>query len=97
LGWGKWKGFSIGFNTGVNFGRKEVSTFVGFANDIVTYNKSKSTSITNFSAVFLTLGSQYEFTLKTKSYPSIKTVNKYMLRLGVTGNLGNSMNATPGY
>jgi hypothetical protein len=90
----KWKGFSLGFNTGVNFGRKEVSTLIGFLNDTITYNKSKSSSVTNFSAFFLSVGTQYEFTLKTKSYPSFKTVNKYLLRLGVTGNLGSSMNAT---
>lgn len=95
IGLGKrWKGFSIGFNTGVNFGRKEVSTLIGFANDTITYNKSKSTSITNFSSLFLSVGTQYEFTLKTKNYPSIKTINKYMLRLGATANLGSTMNAT---
>jgi hypothetical protein len=90
----KWKGLSIGFNTGVNFGRKEVSTYVGFINDTITYNKSKSTTLTNFSSFFLTTGVQYEFTLKTKNYPSFKTVDKYLMRFGVTGNLGSSMNAT---
>ena len=90
----KWKGFSIGFNTGVNFGRKEVSTFVGFVNDTITYNKSKSTSVTNFSSLFLSGGAQYEVTLKTKNYPAYKTVNKYMVRFGVSGNLGSTMNAT---
>jgi len=95
LGFGKrWKGLNIGFNTGVNFGRKEVSTMVGFINDTVTYHKSKSTSLTNFSGFFLSAGTQYEFTIKTKNYPSIKTVNKYMVRLGLTGNLGSSLNAT---
>ncbi len=90
----KWKGFSVGFNTGVNFGRKEVSTFVGFINDTIAYNKSKSSSVTNFSSFFLSGGTQYEFTLKTKSYPTYKTVNKYLVRLGLTGTLGNSMSAT---
>lgn len=95
LGFGKrWKGFNLGFNTGVNFGRKEVSTMVGFINDTVTYHKSKSSTLTNFSAFFLSAGAQYEFTIKTKNYPSIKTVNKYMVRLGLTGNLGSSLNAT---
>jgi hypothetical protein len=90
----KWKGFSIGFNTGVNFGRKEVSTMVGFVNDTITYNKSKSGSVTNFSSFFLSTGMQYEFTLKTKNYPAYKTVNKYLVRFGVTGNLGSNMKAT---
>jgi hypothetical protein len=95
LGLGKrWKSFSVGFNTGVNFGRKEVSTYVGFINDTIIYNKSKSTSLTNFSSFFLSGGAQYEFTLKTKTNPAYKTTNKYLVRLGLTGNLGSNMNAT---
>jgi hypothetical protein len=89
----KWKGFSIGFNTGINFGRKEVSTFVSFVNDSVAYKQSKSGSTSTFSGLFLSGGSQWEFAIKKVNIPRIKTTETYLVRLGVNGTLGNDMNA----
>ncbi len=90
----KWKALSIGFNTGLNFGRKDISTLTSFINDTVNYQKSKSSTVTNFSSLFISGGTQYEFVLKTKNNPSAKTVDRFMVRLGLTGNLGSNMNAT---
>ncbi len=95
IGVGKrWKGFSLGFNTGVRFGRKEISTLTTFINDTVSYEKSKSGSVSNFSSFFLSGGTQYEFVVKTKNTPDTKTIERYLVRLGLTGNLGSNMKAT---
>jgi hypothetical protein len=47
----KWKGFSVGFNTGYNFGRKDIATRKAFINDTVNYYQSKTSSLTNFGGV----------------------------------------------
>lgn len=90
----KWKGLSIGLNTGFNFGRKEVSTKKVFLNDTVNYYHAKSNSNTSFSGIFLEGGLQYEFSVYKKEVAETKTTSNYLLRLGVTGSLKQNINAT---
>jgi hypothetical protein len=49
----RWNNFSIGFNGGVEFGRKEIST-KAIILDTVLFLKSNSTSTTTFLGLFLT-------------------------------------------
>ncbi len=90
----KWKSFSIGFNTGYNFGRREISTKKSFINDTTLFYQSNSSSLTNFGGVFLSGGLQYEFSLHKKNTVETKTLENYLLRLGITGTLQQNMNAT---
>lgn len=90
----KWKNFSAGFNTGYNFGRKEIATRKTFVNDTVSYYQSISSSSTNFGGVFLSGGLQYEVNLHKKSDASNKTVEAYFLRFGLTGTLQQNLKAT---
>jgi hypothetical protein len=89
----KWGGFSIGVNTGFNFGRKEIITRKMFLNDTVNYYSAKSGSNTYFSGVFLEGGLQYEFSLGKKEVVETKTTSNYLLRFGVTGTLKQNMSA----
>jgi hypothetical protein len=89
----KWKGFSIGFNTGFNFGRKEIITRKIFLNDTVNYYNAKSGTNTSFSGLFLEGGLQYEFSLHKKEVVETKTISNYLVRFGLTGTLKQNMNA----
>jgi hypothetical protein len=85
LGFGlKIKNFSIGFNTGYRFGSKSYSTKLSVLNDTVFHYPSNTSYKTNFAAVFLNTGIQYE----------IKFKSKHTLRLGAYGSLGQKMNGT---
>ncbi len=90
----KWKTFSIGFNTGYNFGRKEINTRKAFLNDTVSYYQSVNSSKTDFSGVFLSGGFQYEFSVGKKVNTNTKTTDNYLIRLGVTGTLQQKLSAT---
>ena len=90
----KWKTFSIGANTGYNFGRKEISTRKIFLNDTVAYYQSNSATTTNFGGVFLSGGLQYEVSLHKKTNTEAKTAENYLLRFGITGTLQQNLNAT---
>lgn len=90
----KWKKFSLGFNTGYNFGRKEINTRKTFINDTITYYQSISSGKTNFSGLFLSGGLQYEVSLKKKTDNVTKSVDEYLLRFGLTGTLQQTLNAS---
>lgn len=92
----KWKTFSLGFNTGYNFGRKEINTRKTFLNDTVSYYQSLTSSSTNFGGIFLSGGLQYEVTLSRKTTTETKTTDNYLLRFGLTGTLQQKMSATQG-
>ncbi|WP_161835585.1 hypothetical protein [Sediminibacterium soli] len=94
VGLGKrWKNFQIGFNTGYNFGRKEVNTTKNFLNDSVLYHSSKTSTLTTFGGMFLSAGAQYEVTLHSRVNTIDKTTEHYKLRFGVTGTLKQTMSA----
>jgi hypothetical protein len=84
VGLGKrWGGFSVGFNTGYTFGRRENSTRT-IPIDTVSIYKSNSSTNTSYGNFFLNGGLQYEVALSKTSY----------LRFGLAGNLKQSLNAT---
>jgi hypothetical protein len=90
----KWKGLSIGFNTGFNFGRKEISTKKIILND-TTYNyQSNSATYTSFSKAFFNAGMQYEFGIGKKVNDQTKTTTNYYLRLGATYDLEQRLSAS---
>lgn len=90
----RWKTLSIGFNTGYNFGRKEINTRKTFLNDTVSFYQSNSSTSTNFGGIFLNGGLQYEISLHKKVNTETKTAENYLLRFGATGTLQQNMSAT---
>jgi hypothetical protein len=90
----RWKGFSIGINTGYNFGNKDISTKKTFINDTVTYYQSNSATNTHFGGVFLNGGLQYEISLSKKVNTEAKTAENYLLRFGLTGTLQQNLSAS---
>ncbi len=95
VGFGKkFKNLSFGFNTGLNFGSKDISTKKAFINDSVPYNNSNSETNTSFKGLFLNGGLQYEIVTKKWEDKVAKTTNRHILRLGLAGSLGNSLNAS---
>jgi hypothetical protein len=90
----RWKNFSVGINTGYNFGRKEIDTRKNFINDTVNYYYSKSSTNTNFGGVFLSGGMQYDATLSKSTNTAAKTTESYMLRFGLSGTLTQNLSAT---
>ncbi len=81
------KNFSVGVNVGYLFGKRETTRKIGFANDSVDFKNGDFTTNTSFGDLFFYAGLQY----------NIKVTNKTNLRLGVTGNLKQSLNATQDY
>jgi hypothetical protein len=88
---GALKGLSLGFNTGYNFGNKNISTTKNFINDSVQYYSSISESKTNFGGLFFSGGLQYQFKLSEKDNEIKKTKERYLLRFGLTGTIGQTM------
>lgn len=90
----KWKGLSLGINTGYNFGTKDINTRKAFINDTVNYYQSKLSNKTDFGGMFLEGGLQYEFSIAKTELKEAKTTSNYMLRFGLTGTLQQKLNAT---
>ncbi|HEY1019404.1 MAG TPA: hypothetical protein VGE25_10415 [Sediminibacterium sp.] len=86
--------FSIGFNTGYNFGKREINTRKAFLNDTVAHYQGLSSSKTSYSGIFLHGGLQYEFSVGKKVFAETKTTNNYLLRMGVTGTLQQQLSAS---
>lgn len=89
----RWKGLSVGFTTGYNFGRKETSTKRALLNDTVVYYKSNYTTTTSFGGLFLTTGFQYEFMVDSSFNKKRAMTTKNYLRLGATAALGQKLYA----
>lgn len=90
----KWKKLSLGFNTGYNFGRREINTRKAFLNDTVPYYRSNSSVKTNFGGLFLSGGLQYEISVGTHVNNNTKTTDNYLLRFGLTGTPQQRLSAT---
>jgi hypothetical protein len=90
----KWKNFSLGFNTGYNFGSKNISTRKAFINDTVFYYQSNTSTATSFSGGFLSGGLQYEIAVGKSVHAETKTTENYWLRLGLTGTLQQTLSAS---
>ena len=83
------KNFSIGLSGGYMFGNKNYSTRLSFINDTVSYYKSNSSNETNFGGIILAGGLQYQIVLNKDK----KNVAPKVLRIGVYGNLQQTLNA----
>lgn len=79
------KNFSMGFNAGYLFGKKDYSTRRTLLNDSVAYKRSNHQTRSTFGDLFLNMGLQYRIDLN-------KGKTKY-LQLGLTGNLKHELNA----
>lgn len=89
----KWKKLSIGFNTGFNFGRREIATKKIFVNDSTFYYQSNSSTITNFNGLFFNPGFQYEISVGKKVNEQTKTTSNYLVRFGGAATLSQSLSA----
>jgi hypothetical protein len=90
----RWNNFSIGFNAGYEFGRKETSTKIIFLNDSVHYYKSNSSSTTNFHGFFLTPGISYSIKLSETEIKNKNYKEAYFLTLGASGTMEQKLNAS---
>src|SRR6185369_6336546 len=75
--------FSIGFNFGYLFGKKQFGTKRVFANDTVAYDPLSYNTTTSFGDIYGDVGIQYKIDLS----------KKVLLRLGASGNLKHTINA----
>jgi hypothetical protein len=80
--------FSLGGNIGYLFGKKEVSTKRIFLNDSVAYQNSNYINRASFGGVFFNAGAQYKILLDSAKEKQTS------LRLGVSGNWKQNLNAT---
>lgn len=98
IGLGKrWGNFSIGFNTGYMFGKKETATRLDIVNTDTAYSpyylKSNSTTTTYFGKPFISLGALYDINLKSVAATTTKPKTDYWVRLGATAMFGQTYNA----
>lgn len=78
------KKFSVGFNLGYLFGKKETTTKRALINDTVAYNSSNHTTSTSFGGLFFNAGLQYKAEInKTQT-----------ITFGAFGNLKRNINAS---
>jgi hypothetical protein len=77
------RNFSIGFNFGYLFGKKQFGTKRVFADDSVAYNPSNYNNQASFGDIYGNAGVQYKMNVS----------QKLLLRLGAYGNLKHSINA----
>ena len=77
------KNFNIGFNAGYLFGNKNYATRLEFLNDSIAYQKSNSSTKTNFGGAYFEGGVQYAIKMKDG-----------VLRLGAYGNISQKITTT---
>lgn len=99
IGLGKrWGNFSIGFNTGYLFGKRETNTRLAIINTDTGYSpfyyKSNSATNTSFGKVFFSAGALYDVRFKTIPATAKKAQQNYLLRLGATAMLKQSFRAS---
>jgi hypothetical protein len=87
----RWKNFSVGFNTGYDFGRKEITTRTELINDTVSYMRGIRTSATTFGAAFLEGGFQYMFNVGKVEHTARKATDLYLMRIGATASLKRNL------
>lgn len=87
IGAGKaWKHFSIGFNTGYNFGKKKIENVKSFIYNIDSTNYHQSIASTNtlFGGFFLQVGILGDIQLKTVTHKVATDKTEYTLSYGAT-------------
>ncbi len=96
IGFGKgWKNFSLGFNTGVNFGKKNIENIKTFQYnpDSTAFYQSKASTTTMMSGVFFQLGAMGEYTLKSVNHANTTDKTEYTLSYGGTFTLNQNLSA----
>jgi hypothetical protein len=96
IGFGKgWKNFSIGFNTGLNFGKKNIENIKTFQYnpDSTAFYQSKASTTTMMSGVFFQLGAMGEYTLKSINHAKTTDKTEYTLSYGGTFTLNQNLSA----
>jgi hypothetical protein len=94
IGAGKsWKHFSVGFNTGYNFGKKKIQNIKSFIYNVDSTNYYQSIASTNtlFGGFFIQLGVLGDITLKTVPHKAITDKTEYTLSYGGTVTLDQSL------
>jgi hypothetical protein len=94
IGFGKaWKNLSIGFNTGYNFGKKNIENIKSFQYnpDSTAFYQSKSSTNTVFGGAFFQLGVLGEYSLQTVSHPKSTDKTEYTLSYGGTFTFNQSL------
>jgi hypothetical protein len=94
----KWGNFSVGFNTGYMFGKRQTNTRLNIVNTDTAYPpyymKSNTETTTYFGKPFLSLGVLYDIKLRSIPLQPNKLKVDYWLRLGATAMLGQTYNAS---
>lgn len=96
IGFGKgWKNFSLGFNTGINFGKKNIENIKTFQYnpDSTAFYQSKASTTTMMSGVFFQLGAMGEYTLKSINHTKTTDKTEYTLSYGGTFTLNQNLSA----
>ncbi|MEN9697093.1 MAG: hypothetical protein RLZ56_514 [Bacteroidota bacterium] len=96
IGFGKsWKHISLGFNTGYNFGKKNIENIKTFQYnaDSTAFYQSKASTNTLYGGVFLQLGVLGEYTLQTVNHTIATDKTEYSLSYGGTFTLNQNMSA----
>ncbi|MEY3208969.1 MAG: hypothetical protein RL064_1000 [Bacteroidota bacterium] len=96
LGLGKsWKNISVGFSTGVNFGRKKIQNIksLDYNSDSTYLYQTMASTNTVYGGVFLNLGILGETTLKSKTHAKTTDKTEYSLSYGATATLDQNMSA----
>ncbi len=88
---------SIGFNTGYEFGRKQISTIINYINDTLAFNKSDFSTTTSYGGLFFNPGIMVSFLLGTEVNKLTKLKEQYLLRLGASGTFQHNLNANQNY
>jgi hypothetical protein len=96
VGVGKaWKYLSVGFNTGYNFGRKDIETVksILYNSDSTYFYQSKSSTNTTFGGAFLKVAILGDFPISKKDKPATKESTEYNISYGATYSLDQSFRA----
>jgi len=94
IGFGKsWKQISLGFNTGYNFGKKEIENIKSFQYDLdsINYYQSQSSTNTLMRGIFFQLGMMGEIELKSTTHKVVTDKTQYTLGFGATATLGQTL------
>ena len=96
IGFGKsWKHISVGFNTGYNFGKKNIENIKSFLYnpDSTAFYQSKASTTTVMGGVFFQLGVLGEYTLKSIDRAKSTDKTEYTLSYGGTFTLNQNLSA----
>jgi hypothetical protein len=95
FGLGKsWKRLSVGFNTGYNFGRKNIEALKSFNNstDSNYFYQTLSSTNTMYGGAFIKIGVQGEYPIKTLNHKNPTEKTEYSISVGATANLSQTLN-----